>query len=272
MGNLWKHKLPMNTSLLSTQNGSILKGKAAKERRTLIKSEQFHEFIMLEQGPTFDNQKKTFIYNFKSGHHVGLAKPGKEVFEHTKKYKDGHKSNNPNDMTPKVFLNFRPLEYDQSFNGIFKAFVPLFENEYELQLIGALLFRMAFMLDHKRNNDGNWRYSPPLEIVEQIEAKIPSLLGMPFRVFLFYLEMLACNEDVKYKTLGYDTNDSGGYGRRNNVLTYCNVIDTLILRNTLPMEEFLLAFMEFASKFSRVPVGISAIGQKRAIIAFPQLL
>ena len=259
----------MITSLLSTQNNTSIKGKEANKRRALIKMQQFEELLMLDSGPTFENQKVNILYQFKSGFQVGLAKPGKEVFEDSKKYFDGHKSNNPNDMTPKVFFNNNPIQYDQSFNGIFKAFVHHYKEESELRLVGALLYRMAFLLDHKRNNDGYWRYMPPLEIVEQVELKIPSMLGMPFRVFLFYLEMLACNEDVKYQTLGYDT--SKEYGRRNNVLTYCSVVDVLLLRNLLPLEDFLLAFMEFASKFSRVPVGISAISQKRALEAFPHL-
>ena len=108
-----------------------------------------------------------------------------------------------------------------------------------------------------------------VERINKIKETCDNFLGLPVEVFLFYLELIASNEDTKYQTLGY--NIGKGFGRRNNLLTYSNVINVILQKHYLSEEEFLVSFMSFAGRLTSPPSGLNPITNKKAKESFPQL-
>ncbi len=201
----------------------------------------------------------------KGDYSIRLGKPGKEAAPGYVgcKYQDGHRGDNPNDMRPSIFRNGQLVEkHIASFVQIFDEIQKLSEsgNDNALELIGALLFRSAFMVDHKEVAPGVWRYEPSAEVIAELNRSMPLAEGLPIEVFLNFLEALAWNEDVKYHTLGYDIRT--GTGRRNNLLTCVNLIGVLLNE---------VRISKFAGNFGRPPVGISAISNVEAYRIFPAL-
>jgi len=210
-----------------------------------------------------DNKKYYTIFS-EGEYSIKLGKPGKEAVRtyNMCKYHDGHRGNNPNDMRPYIFKNNLPQEHQvASFTNIFNELQKLGRaNEEALELIGCLLFRSAYMIDHQEISPKIWRYEIPSEVMDVIVEKLPTADGVPMKVFLHFLDALAWNEDVKYHTLGFDVRL--GYGRRNNLLTCVNLIGVLL--NRVPISKF-------AGSFSRPPVGISDISKKEALTIFSLL-
>lgn len=189
---------------------------------------------------------------------VSLGKYGKEFYRSDIKWKDGHKDNNPNDMKPSIFKKDELLNFDGSFDYIFHCFQEIYKaSEKALQVLGCLLFRNAYMLDH----DASLNYNPPRDAVRLIEQDFPLYNGIPIEVFLHYLEALAINEDVKYFTIGYDIRKDGA-GRLNNMLTYAHLISVLLGHASLA---------KLCSNFSRPPVGVAPISINEAKKTFPDL-
>jgi hypothetical protein len=214
------------------------------------------------------NKVYTTIYTY-NDYELKVGKPGKEYSSAQIKYQDGHKANNPNDMSPTTFFQGQMVPRIGTFEEVFKGFIKLIPNYDALQLLGALCVRNAMALDHVQDNNGNWRYSPPTDVVDEIKKSLPADFGEPLEVFLYYLELIALNEDTKYFTLGYDI--ASGIGRYNNLLTYAHIINIVLHRRNLTEADFLLELMKFAGGLVRPPAGLNPISLKGAISAFPQL-
>lgn len=188
---------------------------------------------------------------------VSLGKYGKEFYRSDIRWKDGHKGNNPNDMKPCIFKEGILLEFDGSFDYVFHFFQDVCKiNERALQILGSLLFRNAYLLDH----DTSLKYNPPTDAIDYITSVFPTYNGIPVEVFLHYLEAVAINEDTKYYTLGYNLRE--GAGRSNNMLTYTHLIAVLLGKASLA---------KLCSNFSRPPVGVSPITLEKAKETFPDL-
>ena len=195
-----------------------------------------------------------------SKYKVGVGKFGKEYYLNTIKWQDGHKANNPNDMRPVVYVNGKELDFDSSFDHIFRFFQEVSKiDEKALNILGCLMYRNAYLEDHKLEN-GVYKYCPPQEAIDYLNKTIPEYDGISIEAYLHYMEAIAWNEDVKYSTLGYDINT--GIGRQNNMLTYAHIISIFLGVGSIA---------KLCSQFSRPPVGVSAIPQNIAIKAFPDL-
>jgi hypothetical protein len=238
-----------------------------RNHAALVKSEMITEFLTFPLGSSIESQIFQQMYSIQ-GYSIGVSKPGKEFFSENIKYQSGVKSNNPNDMAPRLYKGNVLVQYDGSFEAIFKEFVRIHDSVESLQILGALLYRNAFLLDHVKEN-GKWRYKPSSQAIEKIKEKCKTFLSLPVEVFLHYLELIASNEDTKYNTLGYDINK--GFGRRNNLLTYANVINVILQKHYMTEEDFLLAFMSFAGRLTSPPSGLNPITNKKAKESFPQL-
>jgi len=208
-------------------------------------------------------QDKKVFYEIWSGgsYKIKLGKPGKEAATDYDRcrYKDGHKGNNPNDMWPSIWNSKGVIDKSATFINVFDELQTLLRsNENALELIACLLFRSAFMGDHVDIGSERWRYKPPAKVMNIIKKYAEPVFGVPIEVFLYYLDALAWNEDVKYHTLGYDiTKDTG---RQNNLLTCVNLIGVFLDR---------VPISKFAGGFARPPVGISAISRKKAFEILP---
>jgi len=185
---------------------------------------------------------------------VGVAKPGKET---------ERKNPNVNDMWPYIKKGDVFEDKSATFDDIFKELEHMGNgSKYALELLGCLLARSAFMLDHRIEQD-RVVYTPPTEVVAEIEKYFPRMFNVPLPVFLQYLEAIALNEDVKYqrrlnqrgKPYGRDA------GRPNNLLTCAHLISVLLGRTGM---------VSFATGFAKQR-GVSAIRGKALAHAFPML-
>ncbi len=233
----------------------------ARQRRI----EALYEALSWKKGSSQENRKITNLYTL-DDYIVGVAKPGKEAapdYKSCRHYITHEKTNNPNDMLPFILKSGGVLGENMTFAGMFERLEKLIRADmFGLELIGTLLFRAAFMLDHKKNYEGNWRYSPPENVMKIIEIKIQFVSEFPVRVFLYFLEVLSLNEDVKIHTLGY--NDlTYDYGRINTLLTFAHLIAVFLNRRSLA---------KFAGGFARPPVGMAPLPKtKIALDCFPLL-
>jgi len=193
---------------------------------------------------------------------VSLGKFGKEYHINTLRRKDdGSIGNNPNDMKPTIFIDNVIKDVEGSFVYVFDLFQQIHNKDTEaLDLLGSLLFRNAFLIDHIFNEDGNLRYSPPQDVIIKLRTRLGNIDGMDIEIFLHYLDAIALNEDVKYYGLGYDIRN--GTGRRNNLLTCVHIIAVFLNRTSL---------VKLCGAFSRPPVGVAPLSNKKAIEVFPML-
>src|SRR3989344_2008204 len=227
--------------------------------------EALNEALKWEKGEGQEHRKITKLY-FLGDFTIAIAKPGKEAaldYKGCRHYTTHEKTNNPNDMNPQILKFGKKLDKDLTFEDMFEKIETLMRADlFGLELMGTLLFRAAFMLDHKKNKDGNWRYEPPEEVMNILEKRIPKITGIPIKVFLHFLEVLSLNEDVKVHTLGY-TDLPQDYGRINTLLTFTNLIAVLLNRRSLA---------KFAGTFARPPSGMAPLPKTAiALECFPLL-
>lgn len=198
-----------------------------------------------------DQQNRIYTEVYSSGDYsIGVGKPGKEAnpnYKGFRNYKTGIKGNNPHDMNPHILLDGKKIEKDLTFEGIFGEIEMMKQDDlFGLELFGMLIYRMAFMLDHQKDNNGNWRYSPPEETIKLLEERIPKISEKPIRPFLYFLDILGINEDIKVTEGGHGV--SKDYGRINTLLTFCHLVAVILGRKPL---------YKFAGQFSRPPSGMA---------------
>lgn len=200
---------------------------------------------------------RTRLYKFRGGHYtLGVAKPGKEAFIAGPKL-------NAYDMLPFVELNGTDLGMTPSFRAIFRTLWDASEDARVGQLFGPLLFRNAYMLDHVATEVG-LRYAPLERPLKSLAASLPTVSlrsgagnhDLPVTVFLGLLEVLALNEDVKYRS--HDSWKSG-VGRVKTLMTCVNVV-VWKMTNVHPMDAG-----------GRLVRGVAPVTQKQAFELFPCL-
>lgn len=242
--------------------------KELKESSLVRRTKLIKEAIKFPKTKSKENKKTTILYSFRN-YEIGVQKPGKEFFSTRIKNKlTGQPGNNKNDMFPSIFKKGQFVDKPGSFEEIFKQFLLLMDSERSLQLMGCLMVRNAFTLDHKIDKNGKLRYTPPKSVIKEIKKELPKEFPEPLEVFLSYLEVIALNEDVKYFTLDYDIKT--GIGRQNNLLTYANIINVILLNHHVEIRELLTEFFMFSGQMARNR-GTNAMSIKKAIEVFPQL-
>jgi len=223
---------------------------ATEKREKYVK-----EAISWKCGKDQQNRITTIVYDF-GDWNVAVGKPGKEADKNYKgfrNYKTGLKGNNPNDMNPHILHNGERIEKDLTFPEIFEEIEKMKRADlFGLEIFGMLIFRMAFMLDHKEDSNGNMRYSPNKNLLEILEERIPEISEKKIKPFLFFLDILGLNEDIKVNEGGYEL--SKDYGRINTLLTFAHLIAVLLNKRPL---------YKFAGQFSRPPSGMAPIPKTR---------
>lgn len=227
-----------------------------------IRKDTVREAISWPKGLNQEERITPKLYTV-NNYTIGVAKPGKEAainYKGCRNYKTGEKTNNQNDMLPLV-LEGKNQTKSLTFQEIFERIEHLMHsNLLGLDLLGCIIFRNAFMLDHKKDKNGCWRYNIPKYVVQKLEKRMPRIKEYPLKVFLYFLEVLALNEDVKMYTLGHDKFKD--YGRINTLLTFAHLIAVFLNRRSLS---------RFAGTFARPPSGIAALPKTKGGQYFPLL-
>lgn len=179
------------------------------------------------------SQKSYYTFWEKGEYRIAFGKPGKESTRES-----GYRGElNPHDMRPDIFVNGENLNVAATFGDVIGELEEVAKVEkYCVELLGVLMFRSAFLLDHNpyTNEIGEiaYRYEPSAEVVDYITERIPTIYNIPPEVFLQYIDAIALNEDVKYHYKGKDLS-SGGVGGKNNYLTYVMII--AVITGDLPI-------------------------------------
>lgn len=191
-----------------------------------------------------------YVYS-ELGFTVGVEKPGKEAFETPP---------NKNDMLPAVYQEGRPWRLIPTFLDLYQELQVLSREagRLPLELIGCLLYRSSWALDHVVV-EGHVRWQPPSDVMDEVVASVANIGGLPPQVFLSLLEVLALQEDVKYWTLN-DQRLKGGRGRPNNLQTCVYLIAAFLGR---------VSIVKFAGALARN--GVASVPQVRAPEWFPLL-
>jgi hypothetical protein len=166
------------------------------------------------------------------------------------------------DFRPKILkVENVDLTFQQIWDPLFDELNTL-QGEQRLrvgQALAALFYRMAFMIDYRKepadshsavaictNQDmierslppditvgSFWNYTPPTNTLKMIAEILPNWKGMSFEAFLHYNSLLAWNEDCKMaaKIQGWTPTDHRG--RINTLLTHVRVIG-FVLGNVRP--------------------------------------
>jgi hypothetical protein len=222
------------------------------------------EAISWPKGESQEKRKITEIYNDKN-FIVAVGKPGKEAAPNFKRkhYITGKITNNFNDMNPFIMSKGKRTGKDLTFSELFEQIENLMRSDLiGLELLGMFIFRMAFMLDHKKNKKNQWRYVPPEKSLNILKRHLFEIGDVPVNIFLYFLDVLALNEDVKTHTLGYE-NAKGDYGRINTLLTFSHLIAVLLNRRSLA---------KFAGAFARPPSGMAPLPKIKGLFETYPLL
>ncbi len=244
--NIPKKTLKLVNEELNIPEGTKLTSSAKEKRAKILK-----EAISWEKGLDQENRKITTIYRV-GAYSVAVGKPGKEAspdytgFIH---YKTKIRGNNPNDMNPQILKNNKKTTKNYTFGDMFEHIEHLMHSDlFGLEILGSLLFRMAFMMDHQEDKEGNIRYFPPKKTIKILKERIPFIDKIPIEIFLYFLDILGINEDIKVEYGGHGIEKD--YGRINTLLTFVHLIAVLLNRKSLA---------KFAGNFARPPSGMAPI-------------
>jgi len=217
------------------------------------------------------------VYKIK-GYTIGAARPGKEAahdYNRINHYnhctcpscKSGTRVmgvNNPHDMFPYIERNnvlmsvkrrtlksgavkITPWTFEHLFSLIEGAYESS-EMQLALELLGSIMVRIAFMLDHEEDSKGHIRLRLPEHSTQEMTRRLPNLgtddWAVPIEAVIFFLDILGFNEDIKVDVCGY-RNLTREYtrgvkpqdnGRTNTLLTISHMLAAVLHRR--PIGEF----------------------------------
>ena len=226
---------------------------------------------------------------------IGSFKPGKEAasdYLMTSYHKDKHRVKNPHDMFPVILKHDAniavKITFDKRTGEKVTFYTPwtlphiseIFDNvlkqpkgEFALELIGCLIVRMAYMLDHRLDEKGKWRLELPPHTLKTIKSIIPYLefnqgdspQKFSIESFLYWFDVLATNEDIKVDAKGLtglmEKEKITDKGRTNTLLTYSYCIGAMLGR---------LSIGTFVFNYHR-NYGIYPLEHERIGTTFPML-
>jgi hypothetical protein len=204
------------------------------------------------------------LYDVDSRFQVGVRMPGKEADE-SRTYVNRY------DMLPLIWRDGAPKPFDSGFNDICRSLfdvgssAQMTRSEGPARVFGALLYRASWALDHRRVGS-SMRFVPPdgslsrVVTLPWVRVQTPSAEhDFPVSVFLFFLEVLALNEDIKYFARRRTISATG----RPNTLQTCARALACGLGSEHPMD-FSYALMRGR--------GVATLTRERAIGYFPELI
>ncbi|GAB6394116.1 MAG: hypothetical protein MdMp024_0428 [Bacteroidales bacterium] len=195
------------------------------------RKELINEAIAFESG-TIARQKKTVVATLPNGKEAYFLKPGKETLR---------KIPNPYDMSPNVGSGNKSDTENWAFEQIWEYLLKIsIIQQAAFKKVLVLLYRLCFFIDHQINAESKLRYSPSYAILKYIgsidefvlkdgfmEKFKTTEIGLP--EFLYFVELLAWNEDVKYHTVNGKADFTERKPRAGRVNTAPTIISTPLL-------------------------------------------
>lgn len=129
-----------------------------------------------------------------------FLKPGKEAIPDKK-----GKIKNANDMRPVIEVK-GSVPKNASFTDVWSDLTNIALADHDaFHAVLTLIYRNAFLLDHKMDNEGKIRYRPSSGIVDcinELDNKVGRVTSLgSVEKLLRFVDMLGWNEDVKYQNL-----------------------------------------------------------------------
>jgi len=185
------------------------------------KAVQLKRKVLIEEaigwiGGSQTNPNRININPCSDGTAVYFEKPGKEAVANTK-----GKVKNPNDMRPIVELNGSQPN-NASFTDVWSDLTEIaYADMGAFRTILLLIYRSAFLVDHRYDDDMHLRYLPDpiiMDCIKEMDLLVGSVVSLKsVERLLRFIDVLGWNEDVKY----IETNKYGieRTGRINTLLT-----------------------------------------------------
>jgi hypothetical protein len=194
------------------------------------------EAINFPQG-TFEKQKKNVVFKFADNKEAYFLKPGKEA---------RRKTPNVHDMLPNVAGHFDMWAFERIWEYLIKISIV---QQATFKEVLVLLYRLCYYTDHKFVNN-KLRYKPSKQILEYINSLEKFVLKRGFQEkfktsevslleLLYFVDLLAWNEDVKYHSNGNKANFSEknktDVGRVNTIMSliYAPVLISKFINNVI---------------------------------------
>lgn len=141
-------------------------------------------------------------------------------------------------MTPNVGESFKNFKFADIWGLLCKLNNTISSENYKK--LSAIIYRMAYLMDYKDVN-GKLRFAPAGELkseIEEIQREVNEKnVKADILSFLYFLDVLSWNEDVKYHTNNNSPDFSDGQKRKNGR------INTLLSCISIPM-----LFQEFVNE------------------------
>lgn len=237
------------------------------------------------------------------GFTIGAARPGKEAatnYDRINHYnhctctscKNGKRIlgvRNPHDMFPYVekenvlmsvkrrslkngTIKATPWTFEHIFSLIEDAYTST-QIQFALELMGSLMVRIAFMLDHHEDNNGVLKLSLPKLATKEMIKRLPELgddnYKVPIETVIYFLDILGFNEDIKVDVCGYrdlkreyaKSTKPQDSGRTNTLLTISHMLAAILHRKPIG---------EFSYGLHR-GLGMNAMSKGKIVPAYPLL-
>jgi len=184
----------LNTKIVTLSQEFIL------QRKQLI-----DEAINFHSG-TQTARIKTIITTFNSDKSACFAKPGKEA---------ARQNPNPFDMYPSIEQAEKELMPSWAFEQIWEYLIKISIIQQDtFKKVLVLLYRLCYFIDHKIDKNNKYRYLPSTDIFSEIQNIENYVLQAGFKEkfnstevelldFIYFVDLLAWNEDVKYRPNKY---------------------------------------------------------------------
>jgi len=241
---------------------------------SMTSEEISEELKAYHQDMTKWKRERSPVYSI-HGFTIGAARPGKEAatnYNRINHYnhctcsscKDGKRIlgvGNPHDMFPYVEKNnilmsvkrrslkdgtikATPWTFEHIFSLIEDAYNTT-EIQFALELMGSIMVRIAFMLDHTQDTNGVLKLSLPKLATKEMVKRLPQLgdydYKVPIETVIYFLDILGFNEDIKVDVCGYrdlkrqyakktKPQDSG---RTNTLLTISHMLAAILHRRPI---------------------------------------
>ena len=212
------------------------------------------------------------------GFSIGAARPGKEAasdynrINHYKHCTCEHCRNgdrvmgvrNPHDMFPyvekeNILMSVKRRHLKNGTTKVtpwtFEHIFSLIENSYDsaevqfaLELMGSIMVRIAFMLDHHEDENNILKLNLPKHATQEMRERLPELgdkeFKVPIEAVIYFLDILGFNEDIKVDVCGYrdlkreyaKSTKPQDNGRTNTLLTISHMLAAILHRR--PIGEF----------------------------------